>query len=398
MERREHTVKFATHLFTLRSLDWLWSRLQHIDGSFALQNTVCESSPFVHVQRELADMACAPNPPLLEALLWQFELEEANQRLATSLALESILAASALIWWRFELVLNSWPFSLLKLVTCTNSVDAVAITTAFFAEPLCCLDSMMSLKLRKLWGNAAEMAADDQFKDVLRAWGRHANLTNMHIERLLALIKKAGGSVRPFSLERLLADGFLTQFVSEHLSSGGLDPCVQTRSSMVQEGVPLDAEVLRAAKEAESRGGSQAWMCYAQTQARHRPADVAYQDWNRLKAAEFRCLLAEDQERFSRQAQAARLAQAARRDARIPDAGQAPAPPAAEHIWGLQSAGMPLDSDVFMSVVRDMAGVADAEEETIPFNRWGRLSSQRLLMCFRFLLPPKSIGRRIFHV
>lgn len=125
-----------------------------------------------------------------------------------------------------------------------------------------------------------------------RHLSRRCRVTNMQLERLLACIKRAGGSVKPYSLERFLADGYLNQFISQHLRNGGSDPRVMTRSSLVGDGVPLAAEVHRRKNVVESRGGAPAWMMYAAERAAERKSaaeydgKAGYQLWRKRMAEE----------------------------------------------------------------------------------------------------------------
>ena len=66
----------------------------------------------------------------------------------------------------------------------------------------------------------------------LTTWSWVAKLSNMHLERLLALIRKSAPQ-RCF-LERLLATGHLTQILSRHRSAGGSDIRRITRKQLVQ--------------------------------------------------------------------------------------------------------------------------------------------------------------------
>eukprot|EP00959_Pyramimonas_sp_CCMP1952_P001785 36745-Pyramimonas_sp.AAC.1 len=63
-------------------------------------------------------------------------------------------------------------------------------------------------------------------------------MTNMHIERLLAGLKEAGGRESPFPLERLCADAFLSEFVRCHVAVGGRDCRARTRADLSRQGVP----------------------------------------------------------------------------------------------------------------------------------------------------------------
>lgn len=74
--------------------------------------------------------------------------------------------------------------------------------------------------------------------DHLRMWAKDTKFTNMHIERLLSLIKSASPAKRPY-VERVLGAGFLTQFLQSHKAHGGNDPRILTREELCQQGAPL---------------------------------------------------------------------------------------------------------------------------------------------------------------
>eukprot|EP00959_Pyramimonas_sp_CCMP1952_P370398 7757272-Pyramimonas_sp.AAC.1 len=90
----------------------------------------------------------------------------------------------------------------------------------------------------------------------------------MHVERLLAAIKRSGGESTPYLLERFVADGYLSQWVTRHIRKGGRDPRVETRSTMIAAGVPLQAQVQSSMKEAETRGGTTGLFLHAKERPR----------------------------------------------------------------------------------------------------------------------------------
>ena len=91
----------------------------------------------------------------------------------------------------------------------------------------------------------------------MNAWAAHAKVCNMHLERLLALVKRASPGKLPYA-ERVCAAGLLTQWISPHLSEGGSDPRITTRADLVADGVPLECS-----RKVSKRGGLHPSMVYA---------------------------------------------------------------------------------------------------------------------------------------
>eukprot|EP00974_Lingulodinium_polyedra_P079951 7743105-Lingulodinium_polyedra.AAC.1 len=50
------------------------------------------------------------------------------------------------------------------------------------------------MKLHTMYGDVQHIVDDEEFKWLLRDWSRQQNITNMHVERLFALIKKGVAS------------------------------------------------------------------------------------------------------------------------------------------------------------------------------------------------------------
>jgi hypothetical protein len=117
-----------------------------------------------------------------------------------------------------------------------------------------CSDSIVSLVVlgsnvqrkrdsrQDLFEDSAGMCKDAEFRCLLSNWSSISKVTNMHVERLFALIKKAAMSTsgsKSTSVERLVSAGVLTQWLSEHVQAGGRDPRTFTRAQFVETGVPL---------------------------------------------------------------------------------------------------------------------------------------------------------------
>ena len=68
----------------------------------------------------------------------------------------------------------------------------------------------------------------------------HGRVCNMHLERLLALIKKACGTDRGPNVERYLGCGLLCQVLRKHKKTYGIDPRTVTRQTMIDCATPIN--------------------------------------------------------------------------------------------------------------------------------------------------------------
>ncbi len=130
--------------------------------------------------------------------------------------------------WRFVKPFAGWPYKLLWGMLRPKS-ELQKIVHGFFSEdtPLCCLESKMSYKLRHQWKDEHSMLRDEPFWRALGLFGREAKITNMHVERLLAMVKRSVHQKVP-TMERLCQNGFMTDCLRAHTASGGYDPRVDT--------------------------------------------------------------------------------------------------------------------------------------------------------------------------
>ena len=87
------------------------------------------------------------------------------------------------------------------------------------------------------------MLNSPELMSCLRSWGRGSPLCNMHIERLLVLIKCASPTCKHKpTVEKVLANGFNTQVMTDHIHHGGSDPRRTTREELLSLGVPLECK------------------------------------------------------------------------------------------------------------------------------------------------------------
>eukprot|EP00959_Pyramimonas_sp_CCMP1952_P458418 9476581-Pyramimonas_sp.AAC.4 len=176
---------------------------------------------------------------------------------------ESVLEMAAQVFIWFEAPLSSWPFKLLLKVDgrCPRMRD---IGREFWYDHGCNKDRDISDKIQKSFGSFEEFNSSTTVDDVLKLWGASAKMTNMHVERLLSLIRSATPMKNPF-LERLLGAGYLGDWLKDHINKHGFkDPRINTTDDLVKAGAPLikGAKAKRKNKN-KNIGGARPWMLKA---------------------------------------------------------------------------------------------------------------------------------------
>ena len=98
------------------------------------------------------------------------------------------------------------------------------VASEVFNATDCCLDALISRKIKRRLGDSITLCKDLAFWDSLAMWAKQTRLSNMHIERLLREIKGSTGASSPPRLGRAMAHGVLTQWLRDHVKSVGQDP------------------------------------------------------------------------------------------------------------------------------------------------------------------------------
>ena len=94
--------------------------------------------------------------------------------------------------WRFTCY-RSYPFKLAALADATITyADRLRVATSFKDTPECCKTRGSCCKVDKLFPNPASLANDKEFIWLLRNWSAQSRVTNMHVERLIASIRRGG--------------------------------------------------------------------------------------------------------------------------------------------------------------------------------------------------------------
>ena len=129
------------------------------------------------------------------------------------------------------------------------------IAKPFLQANKCCVDDYFSLKARDLFGSAEAMCSSGCFRACIRSW-RRSPLSNMHLERLLALIKRSAPGRSP-NVERMLSSGYLTQVLTDHVTHGQRDPRVFDVERLLADGVPLEQGTSSVCTPVKRKGPSE---------------------------------------------------------------------------------------------------------------------------------------------
>ena len=362
----------ACNVFALKEAEWLWARLQHLDETSQLLDLIGDDSDITHVQKRIAEMVTTVSDEL-QPLFHQYENDKHLVEFCELTVFESLLTFYVLQWWRFEVLLSSWPWLLLRILLTHDKRKQLDILKAFFADYECELEPLMAAKIRRLFATPEQLLSDKAFMSFLRLLGSKLKICNMHCERLLSLIDSASVDKTP-SLEAYCSKGFLTQWVTEHIAAGGTDVRVMTKASMQEQGVLFRTD----AKEQQlSRrcGGQQAWNFYAQE--RDTGEDFTgrvgdYHKWLSGMALEFRGLNADDRAPYIEAARSARASRSSSEDA-LPAVRPSLKDGA---LWGSATQSSPLDPDVFLQSAYTFCGKEALHNPDIAFRQWGTAARQ----------------------
>ena len=219
-------------------------------------------------------------------------------------------------------------------------------------EPLC------SAKLRLKFATPEDMQQDTGFWASFRLWASRAKLSNMHVERLLAQVRKSVPTdVKRPLMERVVANSFLGQFCSRYVAAGGRDVRVETADDLISVGVQLERSFRRFRSK---RGGARGWMLFAHDRLRDlkksagkgkkRMPRPEYRDLLKRLRLEFHQAAPAVQEEYGEQARARNIAR--RKKMKTLEA-EAPVQSMIQglHSFGTHSATLPLDEDLFVNTI-----------------------------------------------
>ena len=225
--------------FTSAPLDHLWRSLMMVDETqYMLQECLSEGTSLFHmaIKEYQAMLVDGDDGPLgVVAHHFQDRKHEMIKRMRNH-----VFVLQVLIWWRFVLLYEDWPFLIAGLAREGMSWDYYSkVCDGLYKAKCCCVDEAFGMKARKLFAGAAIMAADAEFRNLIRDWCRVCRVSNMHVERLLGEILRA--SRDHASGERLSAAGGLAQWLKKHIDAGGSDPRSSYRRDALRQEVPIRA-------------------------------------------------------------------------------------------------------------------------------------------------------------
>ena len=328
---------------------------------------------------------------VLAVVFFHFELcDPSLQTFASETCIQMAGSLGAQLWWRFTR-LKEFPYLLIGMHDKRWTVEEQTnIADSFWNSCKWCRDAQFSDKLHDFYPDAESMRRCPHLRHGLSILASNTPLANMLVERLLALIKQSCVGETTPHLEREVANGFLTQWLAAFKGNGGADPRVQTRSQMVNAGLPTKAN-----KRRSSRGGMRGWMVYQNEaiekvdplQASHtkgardrikKSARARYRSGALPEEEVRRCEMAVAQ--FTAKAQAKRVA------------GQEDAQTTEPYLWNLSSNEFPLAYDEFAASVAELLGVSQEEAERRGFSSYApRVRDQARASMFvtdRGAIPP----------
>jgi len=229
------------------AVEHLMLRLDHMDqrpgGLWELPFP--KTSPFTVCQRFLARAVQRGSQP--GGVLWTVfrcfdsgTVKGSNALLDRSRTMACDMASQS--WWRF-LSLHELPGELAQCVNPRLSPDEQAKHLRHvWCKRSCCLDSDCTGKLMRVWPRWKDAIKSPSFRSGIVGLVHAFTMTNMSMERLLALFRRAlGGRMSSSDAEAVCAKGFLMQLLVEHTRLGGDSPKHVTREQLLEDGMPLAA-------------------------------------------------------------------------------------------------------------------------------------------------------------
>jgi hypothetical protein len=311
MGSRAVQVEQLTHFFCEKTITHLWKRIEYLDAKGGLLLDMCRTStnPIKSAIEQLTEiLSLPPDQTSLNVLLHNLALEDESLQQSKDYAFHKTTSMISLLKWKFR-CFDDWPFRLIpglhmdrpgRLELCQQLFHLVRNRN-------CCLEPLMAGKVAVVHDSPEALVADDIFWKGLRLWAHGVRVCNMHIERLLALIKQSMPSDKTPFLERLCANGFLSEWLAEHCKAGGEDPRHETAGQLISSGVALQRSVAKASVATSKRGGLRPAMQFANDRVREFRAEAGgavsqdtLNEQRRAAHAQFRFLPQDVQDRVRR--------------------------------------------------------------------------------------------------
>jgi hypothetical protein len=147
-------------------------------------------NPLDTCQRGIFDMLMKPPSQTSLHILW-YRFTPTPNVLQTSkrVAFKTLTSSYAQVATSLVHLFADQPFVLMKSFFKGDDVRLDACK-CLWACNMCCLEPRMARKLRALWETPEQMAQDSSFWEMFLVYAKGAKISNMHVERLLALIKQ----------------------------------------------------------------------------------------------------------------------------------------------------------------------------------------------------------------
>lgn len=233
-------IRLLSSFFCEKPITHLWQRLEYLDelGSSLLDICTPCRSPFEATIGQLKSIAASPpRESSLKTLYVNLASDEPELRLCKTIVFDKAACMIVLLDWKFR-CFKEWPFPLIEGI-CSSMARRLEICEQFLAaKAIChyCLEPLMAEKMANLWKDECAMAEDLPFWTALHLWSKKLKVCNMHIERLLALVKQSvvqDGT--PAFMERVAANGYLCQWITDHIKAGGYDPRVECAQQLIDQ-------------------------------------------------------------------------------------------------------------------------------------------------------------------
>ena len=262
-------------------LGWCMKRCDHIIEKsqllFDLRHAA--SNPFLIAQRIYNELLLPFEDsylrPLMRHLSWGASTE--SMRLVSTKIRRVGISIHCQFEWRFTIPFGSPPFIWASIVDPDISpAERRASAITLFRMNICCLDAHFSLEMRGLARPATTDALlnDKELLSMLRRVMGKFKFGNMHIERLLALFKKACPG-QALALERISGAGNLRQWLTTRYSAGGIHPGTVTMNELRRDNVPLTGLHSNGATNPNKARGHIEFMKHSVEEARQRANNSA---------------------------------------------------------------------------------------------------------------------------
>ena len=179
---------------------------------------------------------------------------------------QMLIEIVALLWLHMEVPFSAFPYKLLELIKDPDIACQKILLEEFLSAPTCCLEPQMAVKLQAHHANPESFLCDTGLMGALQLWGADGKVTNMAVERLLSLVNRSWCQGHTPALERIIANGILTQFLARSGEKGVSSTSAEKMRSwgcVLQQDEHKKMQKLKSSLE--GRGGRRAWNFYADT-------------------------------------------------------------------------------------------------------------------------------------